>query len=124
MDDVVQHVGRELGMHAADVVQRVGGEEPRRAVIGVLVLFARHRDRCRPELADDARELLREVFAAILGIGHHHLRLWRPIEARVRRAIRAALLGPVAMHELAEAAVRKTQKRRGRRIEPERTQPG
>src|SRR5437762_1544532 len=54
----------------------------------MLICPARHQDHRRTEFADDERDLLREILAAILGGVDEHLRARRTIETRVGRAIR------------------------------------
>ena len=109
-------------MDAADVGERVAEEEPGRAVIGVLIFFSRREDHRRPEVADQARDLLREIFAAEFRVRHDHLRLRRSIEARVRRPVRGAPLRPVRARQLAEPAVREAEEGVRRAIEAERRQ--
>ena len=58
MDDVVDHVDVKTGMHARDVAERIRQEEPRRAVIGVLIFLSRHQNHRRRKVIDDLRKLL------------------------------------------------------------------
>ena len=114
MNDVAEQVGVNIGPHPLDRVQRVGDEEPRGAMIGMLILPPRRQEQRGGESGDHDRKLLREIFTAVLGIGNDDFGSWGAIEARERRAICAGSLRPVPRHQPGESTVGKAQKREGR----------
>src|SRR5262249_36102490 len=96
-------------MDAFDVAERVGDEEPRRAVVDMLILGARYEDYRRLESANDLGQLLREVLASILDGRHEDLGGRGPGEPRVSRAECQVVVRPVGRHHLVESAVGKAE---------------
>jgi hypothetical protein len=97
VDDVVDDVGRQLRVNTLDVTQGIREKKPCGAVVRVLILFPRDDNQRRLKRADEARELLSQVLAAVLRGGNDDVRPWRAIETRIRRSIRCPALRPVAI---------------------------
>ena len=110
VDDVVDHVGREFGVHAATSFSESARKCPGGAVIRVLILSSRDGNHRRLEVADDERELLRQILAAILRGRYSAFptfggRLSRACGERYARAA----IRPVGARQPAETAVGKAE---------------
>ena len=90
----------------------------------MLIFFTRVEDQRRPVFADQVREFLRQILAAVFGFGHQRFVGRRAIETRIRRSIRMSSFRPVAACQPIEALIGKTQERRGVAVEAERRERG